>query len=239
MSARVDPWLLWLRALVVGSIAFAVGALGHVTAEGLLPSLPVLAVLLTICIALSAPLLVRQASSARLVTMLLTGQFGVHLMLTMTAGHRGDHALSATPTSDRALPSFEGPTLPVVDGRRVGSLADAYRVTDPGSSAYPEQAAPLPFEHLISDLAAHAPMMVAHAAAACVVGLWLACGEKTLWALLALLGRWVLASIRVCGHVAVPTASGLARLPDDARHVALPHWQTRPQPLRGPPVLAA
>lgn len=238
MSARVDPSLVWLRALVVGALTFAVGVVGHVSADGLLPTLPALAIVFALCVAASAPLLLQQAASARLVAMLMGGQFGVHLMLTMTAGHRGDHAVSTTPSAP-ARPIFGEPTLPVVDGRRIGSLSDAYRAANEPSQLAPEQATALPFQHLISDLVAHAPMMVAHLAAAAVVGWWLACGEKTLWALLALLGRWILATIRVWAYVAVPPMSGSTRPPAALAAIALPHWQTRPHPRRGPPFVIA
>ena len=45
-EARLDPLLLWSRALVVGSVALFLGVAGHVTADGLLPAPPVLALLL-------------------------------------------------------------------------------------------------------------------------------------------------------------------------------------------------
>ena len=38
----------------------------------------------------------------------------------------------------------------------------------------------LPVGHLVSDLSAHAPMMVVHLVAAALVGLWLAHGERCL-----------------------------------------------------------
>lgn len=42
-----------------------------------------------------------------------------------------------------------------------------------------------PDHHQLLDLAAHGPMMLAHIAAAAVVGLWLAAGERALWDLIA------------------------------------------------------
>lgn len=52
--------------------------------------------------------------------------------------------------------------------------------------------------HLAEDLTAeHALMAVAHAAAAAVVGLWLAHGERTLWRLLSMAGRRLVAVVDV------------------------------------------
>lgn len=57
--------------------------------------------------------------------MLVTGQAFIHLVLTVTAGHRGS-GLSGHPAS--ALARATGMRgLPVVDGHRVGSLQDAYQ----------------------------------------------------------------------------------------------------------------
>ena len=48
--------------------------------------------------------------------------------------------------------------LPVVDGRRVGSFQDAFL----GTSSQPATTPTVPIHHLVADLSAHAPMMVAH-----------------------------------------------------------------------------
>ena len=37
VETRVDACVLWARALIVGSLAFFLGVVGHVTADGLLP----------------------------------------------------------------------------------------------------------------------------------------------------------------------------------------------------------
>jgi hypothetical protein len=48
---------------------------------------------------------------------------------------------------------------------------------------------PAPVQHLLADLTGpHAVMALAHLAAAAVVGLWLAIGERALWTVLALMG---------------------------------------------------
>ena len=50
---------------------------------------------------------------------------------------------------------------------------------------------------MFAELSAHGPMMVAHLAAAALVGLWLAVGERSLWALVALAAAVVLRPLLV------------------------------------------
>jgi hypothetical protein len=230
MGTRVDPSVLWLRALVVGALAFVLGVLGHVSADGLLPGPLLLAALLVISVLLSAPMLNRRASPFRLVAMLVGGQTFIHLVLTVTAGHAGDPA-----TAGAHRPATLG-TLPSVDGHRVGSLQDAYQ----GMSGQPSSMAPaLPVGHLVSDLQAHAPMMLAHVVAAALVGLWLAYGERCLWTIIALTGRRVLAA---AWALAVPVVHPAPRLAATADRVpARPRslWFVRPHSRRGPPLLLA
>lgn len=230
MTDRVDAALLWLRAVVVGGLAFALGVVGHVMAAGRLPGPGFLCVLLLMSVALSAPMLNRPASSPRLVAMLVGGQTLIHLVLTVTAGHRGDPTVAAT--------SHAGTlgVLPTVDGHRVGSLQDAYQ----GGSGQSSGLAPaLPIGHLVDDLSAHASMMVVHLVAAALVGLWLGYGERCLWSVLALTGRrlqlvWTAAAGTVTMR-AVPAARALAHSGPVLR-VSL--WQSGPASRRGPPLLA-
>jgi hypothetical protein len=229
VEARVDVCVLWARALVMGSLAFFLGVVGHVTADGLLPGPFFLAVLLAMSVLLSAPMLSRPASSVRIVAMLVGGQTLLHLVLSVTAGHAGDRAAGTVAARSSALGN-----LPVLDGRRVGSLQDAYV----GASDQPGSLAPtVPIGHLISDLSAHASMMAAHLVVAALVGLWLGYGERCLWTLLALTGRRILAAAWVLRPVvaAAPriTAVDAARTPAGPRSV----WLVRPDSRRGPPLL--
>jgi hypothetical protein len=181
----------------------------------------------------SVPLLDCRAGPVRLVSMLVGGQAAIHLALTVTAGHAGDAATAgaaAGPSRGTALGA-----LPVTDGHRVGSLQDAYQ----GVTGRPPMTPALPVGHLVDDLSAHAPMMAAHLAAAALVGLWLAHGERCLWTLLALGGRRVLAAVLLL--VPVPPAPA-----SRWRHAAVAtlagprsRWLVRPDSRRGPPVLAA
>lgn len=235
MEPRVDALVLWARASLVGLLAFGLGVVGHVTADGLLPSRMVLVALLGLSVLLSVPMLNRPASSARIVAMLVAGQTFIHLVLAVTAGHRGDGStpgLASSP-SPRAAGMRE---LPVVDGHRVGSLQDAYQ----GMSGRPASFAPtLPVGHLINDLSAHAPMMALHLVAAVLVGLWLGYGERCLWTVLALTGRRVLAAVRAPAPVATPLPPSLTAAGHAEPALPASRWQARPYPRRGPPPLLA
>lgn len=230
MTDRVDAAVLWARAGLLGAVAFFLGVVGHVTADGLLPGPALLAVLLVLSVALSAPMLHRRASPLRLAGMLVAGQTAIHVALTVSAGHVGDRA-GAVPSRAGALGA-----LPTVDGRRVGSLQDAYDgAADQAGAAL---APTLPVGHLVDDLSAHAPMMAAHLAAAALVGLWLGYGERCLWTLIALTGRRVLAVALALRPVLGPpriTAVDAERAPSGPRSV----WLVRPDSRRGPPLLAA
>jgi hypothetical protein len=226
----IDTVVLWARAGLLGCVAFFLGVVGHVTADGMLPGPALLAVLLMMAVALSAPLLNGRATPARLVALLVGGQAAIHLVLTVTAGHAGD-PVAADPARPGALAA-----LPVVDGHRVGSLQDAY---DGAAHQTGGLAPSLPVGHLLEDVAAHAPMMAAHLAAAVLVGLWLGYGEHCLWTLIALTGRRILAVVLdAFGPVVVPPRIARVdaeRAPSGPRSV----WLVRPDSRRGPPLLAA
>lgn len=233
MDHRADPRagaaLLWARATVVGLLAFGLGVLGHLSADGLLPGPTLLVALAVGSVLFSAPMLARRASRLRMVTLVVGGQTVTHLGLSMTAGHAGDVRPAVPPYHDGYAAS-----LPVVDGRRVGSLLDAYRVAaEPAHSSTPSVPA-----HLIADLSAHAPMMAAHLVASALVGLWLAHGERCLWTVLALTGRRLVAAWRAVPSAVLPVVRRLAAVVDRAPEVPRRAWLVRPLSRRGPPLLA-
>jgi hypothetical protein len=228
METVLDARLRWLRALGTGSVAFVLGVAGHVTADGRLPGPTGRTVLFAFSTLLALPVLGHRISSARTVGLLVGGQALIHLALTLSAGHVGDRRAPVTAAEPAGLVS-----LPVVDGRRVGSLQDAYLGT-PSDGVTPV----LP-GHLVADLQAHAPMMLAHLVAAALVGLWLARGERLLWNVAVLTGRRLLALVTAVAPVAVPVVSAASY---DALHApAGPRsvWLTRPDSRRGPPLLLA
>jgi hypothetical protein len=233
----MDPCLLWARAGIVGSLAFVLGVVGHVSADGLLPGPGPLAALAVLSVVLSGPMLARPASRTRLMLMLVCGQTVIHAVLTVTAGHAGDAVRSGRSAAPVAGGDPFGP-LPVVGGHRVGSLQDAFSVGSPSESGT-TLAPALPVGHLVNDLSAHAPMMVAHLAAAVLVGLWLAHGERCLWTLLSLTGRRLVLAALLTVPVAPRHVSLRSYLRVQAPAGPRSVWLARPDTRRGPPLLAA
>jgi len=153
------------------------------------------------------------------VVMTVAGQTFVHGFLTALSGHRGD------PPLRRAVSAPAPVTAPVPTGQgRSGSYFDlVYAPAHQGAGA--QVVLPEPVQHLMADLTgAHAVMALAHLAAAVLVGLWLAVGERALWHLV------VLAADRVRSVVAA-ACSSYARVRWGARALLAP------LPLRddGPP----
>ena len=99
--------------------------------------------------------------------------------------------------------------------------------------------------HLIEDMTGpHAAMAVGHVAAAALVGLWLAAGERALWRLLTLAVRPLLTALGALWRVALPAGwSGApvrttaAQIPAGARSLVL-WFIVRAVPRRGPPAVA-
>jgi len=185
--------LVWLRSLVLATVALVAGCAAHAGAHGVLPPPGVLVALLALGTTGVAPLLRRPAGTGRVVTLLVLGQATVHAALTALGGHRDEEPLAAP---------LHGPALWVA--------------------------------HLAEDLtAAHALMAVAHAAAAAVVGLWLAHGERTVWRVLALAAG---ALARVVHVPVLPVVRPLRVVPaGPAQLPRLPRVPTSSIARRGPP----
>jgi hypothetical protein len=106
----------------------------------------------------------------------------------------------------------------------VGSLADQYYAGHP-SGEQVRLTVPFPVQHLLADMTQqHAAMALGHLLAAVAVGLWLARGERALWALLALtathllepaLIRW--STIAAGVHLEAVSLVRLLRQPADTR----------------------
>lgn len=190
--------LLWVRALLLATVALLAGTLAHVSAHGVLPGPAVLTLLLLAGTAAAAPLLRREASRRRIVALVVLGQAAVHAALTLLGGHHGEE------TSGGAAPAW--------------------------------------LEHLTADLTGqHALMAVGHAGAAAVVGLWLAAGERILWALLRdggrLLRGWLAGWPMGLGPVSQGGRAGVV----PARAGGVPGRTARltlDAPRRGPPLAA-
>jgi len=222
--------LLWTRAGVVGVLAFMLGVVGHVGADGLLPGPGMLALLLALSVGFSVPMLAQRAGPVRLMALTVGGQAGTHLFLTLSAGHVGDPGRA--PATHPMVGTSSSLELPVVDGHRVGSMLDAYRAMSDAPTAVTPM---LPIGHLVGEVSAHASMMAVHLAASALVGLWLALGERCLWELVALLKRRLLVVLTVL-RVQVTIAPRLSRVVD---RVPVSHrtlWFESPNSRRGPPL---
>src|SRR5699024_852816 len=105
------------------------------------------------------------ASARRIVALVVLGQGAAHTALSVLAGHRGDggtprHGPHPGPhPGPHALPSA---SLPVdADGRRVGSLLDAY-TGSPATAGHDGPAVPTAaLTHLLHHLAEQGPLMLA------------------------------------------------------------------------------
>lgn len=220
--------LLWWRAGTVAAMTFLVGAVGHVTAGGLLPSWWALAAMFAIGTVICASVLTPPATTTRIVALVVLGQTACHGLLSMTAGHAGE----ARATTSAGVLTGTG-SLPVGAGGRVGSLQDHYdaMVATPSTGS----ALTIPDPAAVLD---HLPMFLAHTAVAVLIGLWLAAGERAVWTVLSLVFTAVVALL------VMPTA-----LPVAVRRVAV--LRRRPATLpslarvarhvtrRGPPALLA
>lgn len=249
MDRTAGATLRWTRSALLTAVAMVSGAIAHRSAGGILPGPVALVVLFVVATALVASLLGRPATTLRVVVLMMAGQTFVHGTLTALSGHRGDPPLQRAPPA----PSFT-PPVPVPHGQgRRGSYYDlAYAQQHPGSG-HVALTVPAPVQHVLADLTGpHAAMALAHLAAAAVVGLWLAVGERALWTILALVAdstRFVVSaatasyvgSLGVVARIAALTRP-LRLFPPDLPIGRLPH---RSQVLerivlrRGPPAAAS
>lgn len=208
MEAPVGGVLRWTRAAFLAAVATLGGTVAHLSAGGYLPGPVAMTWLFVICLVVAASLLGRQASTLRVAVLVVTGQTFLHGALTAMSGHRGDH-----PSPVHAVAPGHLGARSVGDGRRVGWLHDQLY---PGQASDPsaQLSVPAPVQHLLADLTGpHAMMAVAHLAAAAVMGLWIARGERALWAILSLGADAVeLALASVARHSAVLRCSLRAAL---------------------------
>lgn len=184
----MGPLARVLRGAGLASVTLLCGAVAHVTAGGYLPGVGWFVALGLLLTWVGARTLARPASTRRVVLLTMGGQTFVHVALTALAGHRGDGVtgplMRAAPTPPVAIPADVWTRTD-----RVGSLADQLMVGRPAPSS-PTLVAPEWALHVWADLQpAQLPMMLAHLAAAGLVGWWLARGEQAAWTVVALASR--------------------------------------------------
>jgi hypothetical protein len=172
-----------LRSLALAGTAVITGVLAHASAGGYLPGASALVALWLAASTAVAPLLGRQASAVRIVVLLMLGQTAIHGVLTALVGHHGDPASQWSTTAPPAVP-----LPPSAGAHRSGSFFDQLSAMQPRGNG--TVTVPAWMLHLVADMSGpHALMALGHLAAAAVVGLWLAAGERALWTLLTVMSR--------------------------------------------------
>jgi hypothetical protein len=215
--------LRWARALTLASVMLGSGLAGHAAAGGSVPAASMLLPVFVLFTAAIAPLLDAPASTRRVTALLLVGQFSVHVLLQVLGG---SVAIEASGHSTAMRTGAAGEPVTAHLGHAVASA--------PTGSVPALLTSP------------HLGMLLVHVAAALVVGLWLAAGERAAWTLVALaalpvVDAWVtLRKLSSAAQVAVVIM----------RPVPCPGWaceiRLRPAPWtgrgvsrRGPPRLLA
>lgn len=191
-TTRATPVLLWSRAALLATVVVTVSAVGHVSADGLLPGPAALVALLVAATAVSARFLTHQASPLRLVTLLVAGQGAIHGALSVLAGHGSAGSAVATSGAayDGRVVERSGSHFDQVTALHATAVehlaATGSGVTASGGGAGSDAGAG-GWAHLVEHLVSQSPaMLLAHLGVVAVLGLWLAMGERALWSVLVL-----------------------------------------------------
>ena len=208
------PWLRWTRAGTVATVATLLAIGAHVQAGGPAPSLPVLAVLVLGLTAASATVLAGPASTGRVVMLTAGGQLVAHQVLTAAS------AAAAAGSPTRGMAGMAG-----MAGHHAGHVVEhGAPDTVSGIGAL---VPPL--------LAPDARMVAAHLAAAVVVGLWLAAGERAVWTLLTHIWRSLRLPVSTAPSTPVPDSAPAPQLAG----TTLARMAVGSVVRRGPPPLLA
>ncbi len=144
----------WARALTLASVMLCAGYSGHVAAGGVVPPAALAGPLLVVVTVAVAPFLERPASAWRVVVLMLAGQGLLHVVLELAG---------------RTAPARSAPMMGTATGHGMATMA-------PGVSSSSTLSA-------LCLTGTHLNMLLAHFAAALVVALWLAAGERAAWTL--------------------------------------------------------
>ena len=155
-----------MRILTLPSVLFTSGLAGHVAGDGATPPGWVLVALFMLTVVAVAPFAGASLSPARVVALLIGAQGVLHAALQLLGG------------------TFKATTMP---GAGIGPATGSAPASSHLMMHHSAGASHGPVMPLMSG--GHLVMLVAHLAAAVVVGVWLAAGERALWMLLALTAR--------------------------------------------------
>jgi hypothetical protein len=90
MDRRIEGPLLWLRSSLLGLVQVMLGVFAHLTGGGLLPNGAGFVVLLGLALPAASAVMCRPARWLSVVGAVVLGQFLVHAVLSLTAGHIGE-----------------------------------------------------------------------------------------------------------------------------------------------------
>ena len=155
-----------MRVLTLPSVLFTSGLAGHMAGDGATPPGWVLFALFMLTVVAVAPFAGASLSPARVVALLIGAQGVLHAALQLLGG------------------TFMATTMP---GAGIGPATGSAPASSHLMMHHSAGASHGPVMPLMSG--GHLVMLVAHLAAAVVVGVWLAAGERALWRLLALSAR--------------------------------------------------
>jgi hypothetical protein len=215
--------LRWVRALTLSSVMLGSGIAGHAAAGGSVPATSMLLPVFVLLTAAIVPLLDAPASLRQVTALLVAGQVSVHVLLQLLGG---SVAVDVGGHSMALHTGAAGEQLTAHLGHGVAS-------TPTGS-----------FQTFLTG--PHPGMLLAHVAAALVVGLWLAAGERAFWTLVSLaalpvVDAWVtLRKLSAAAPVAVlitPPVPSLGWGRETRVRPAM--WTGRGVSRRGPPRLLA
>ena len=217
-----DALLRGMRVLTLPSVLFATGLAGHIAGDGATPAGWVLVAVFGLTVVAMAPFVGAGLTPARVMALLVGGQGVLHAALQLLGGT----AVSAT--SARCCESTDG---------SVSSPTSSHLMMHTDAAA----------SHGVVTSAmsgGHIAMLLAHLAAAVVVWVWLAAGERALWMLLALAARplvvaWATIVAAVRGEDAIVVGSPRPQAGWGVGGVV--HgcmWTAGVISLRGPPGLA-
>jgi hypothetical protein len=205
----------WARALTLPSVLFISALAGHTAAGGVTPAAPVLVFLFVITAAVLVPLVGALISPVWIVALLIVGEGLLHIALELLG--RSTVISAMNDPAAMSLPTGCHLMMQPISATPYGSVMS-----------------------LMSD--GHVIMLAAHVAAAGVVGVWFAAGERVLWNVLRLAARPVVGVWQVVVGLARGTfGTKLIRRPrlqlcwDLRRTVCGLLWAAGAVSRRGPP----
>ena len=170
--------LRWLRALTLPSVLFTTALAGHAAGDGVIPAASVLVPLFVLTVIVVAQFAVAPTRPSAAVAMLLAGQGLLHAAFQLLGG-------TAVPATTVMCGMGTAATA-------VPAPTSCHLMTHPGATSHGFAMSPMGGGHLV--------MLLAHSAAAIVVGVWLASGERAFSLMVLLAVRPVVDAWRTVTH---------------------------------------